>query len=340
MSCDMWRMKLRTAVVVALICWFTGAAEASGAYGNSLASPSFRYSYVENVRKMFVDEDQSREYMASHDRDLKLRFLGFQARAEKAIADARKAGTPVGPYDLFLPAVRLRKPADVTKLDRKAFPLNLVLEVSDDRATASFELTATRPWTPAQITSLTTTLGKIARPAAVTDDSKDRAKRDQALLDAAAFVSPIAVTHVDDRFGLYVGTVTEVASKDRARVVAALQATLDKLVPGVRTSIAAKEVNTRLGVTALRPVKELIDKHPQKLPGAFHPWGPLVGGDLVRMSVSMGNVDAILMIAPTGKYDWGKLSAELTTILRDAGVADAHRDLVEKEADRLRGEDR
>ena len=333
-------MKLGAMVVIASVCWFAAAANASGSYGNSLASPSFRYTYVENVRKMFADPEQGDSYMASHDRELKLRFLGFQATAEKAIADARKAGTPVGPYDPFLPAVRLRKPADIAKIDRKAYPLNLVLDVSDDRAKAGFEVTATKPWTAAQITSLSAALRRIAKPVPSSDDSEDRTKREQARLDAAAFVAPIAVTHVDDRFGLYVGTVTEVAAKDRARLVAALQAKLDKLVPGVRTSLAATQVTTRLGVTALDPVKALIDKHPQKLPGAFHPWGPLVSGDLVRMSVSMGTVDAILMIAASGKYDWGKLSAEMTTILRDAGAADAHRDLIEQEADRLSGEER
>jgi len=333
-------MKLGVTVVVASVCLLAAEAQASSGYGNSLASPSFRYVYVENVRKAFVDAEQSRSYMASHDRELKLRFLEFQTSAEKAIADARKAGTPVGSYDLFLPAVRLQKPADVTKIDRKAYPLNLVLDVSDDKAQAHFEVTATKPWTSAQMTSLTTALRKIATSAPNDNQSEERTKREKAMLDAAAFAVPIAVTHVDDRFALYVGTVTEVASKDRAGLLAALQAKLDKLVPSLRTNLAMKDVTTRLGVTALNPVKKPIDNHPQKLPGAFHPWGPLVSGDLVRMNLAMGNVDVILMIAPKGKYDWGKTSAAMTTILRDAGIADAHRDLIEQEANRLGGERR
>ena len=82
-------MRLSTAVAFAAVLPISTEANASGSYSNSILSPSFRYTFVENTRKSFVSDEQGQEYMAEHDRDLKVRFLGFQARAEKAIAEAK-----------------------------------------------------------------------------------------------------------------------------------------------------------------------------------------------------------------------------------------------------------
>lgn len=332
-------MRLETATILAAMVLASTPAHASGSYGNSLLSPSFRFTYVENVRKSFVDGDQSRAYMEEHDRDLKVRFLGFQARAEKVIAAARKAGTPIAAYDVLVPAVRLPKPALISKLDKKAYPLNLVLDASTEHATVRFELTATRPWTLAQLTSLTASLKALSSKPSSSEYSDERTEREQKLIDAAAFVGPVAVTHVDANFGLYVGTTSEVAGAEKARVLAPLQALLDKLVPLLREKFSKADAAAQLHLVELAAIGPEVEKHPQKLPGAFHPWGPLVGGSLIRINEQLGGASVILMVSPVGKYEWKTVHPVMTAWLQE-GLADPHRALIEGEAERLSGEER
>ena len=332
-------MRLSTAVAFAAVLSISTEANASGSYSNSILSPSFRYTFVENTRKSFVSDEQGQEYMAEHDRDLKVRFLGFQARAEKAIAEAKRAGTPLGPYDLLLPAVRLPKAGQVGKLDKKAYPLNLVLDVSTDDASARFELTATRPWTAAQLTSLTTALKALSHKRPNNEYSDERTKREQALIDGAGFVVPLAVTHVEASFGLYVGTTIEVAGAEKGRVLKPLQALLDKLVPLLRAKFSQPDAAAQLQLAGLGAVGAAVEKHPQGLPGAFHPWGPLVSGELIRIEVSLGGASAILMISPVGAYEWPKVHPVMSAWLEE-GLVDPHRALIESEAERLSGVER
>ena len=160
---DLHRSLRRVRLLLAMAV-LVGAAEAraSGNYSTSLLSLSFRYTFAEHTRKDFVSAEQGEEYMAEHDRDLKVRFLAFQREAQRLIADAQKSGTPVGAYDLLLPAVRLPKAGLSSKLAKAAYPLNLVLDVSTESADAKFEITATRPWTAAQLTSLARALKAIS----------------------------------------------------------------------------------------------------------------------------------------------------------------------------------
>lgn len=312
---------------------------ASGSYSNELLSPSFRFTYAERVRYSFEDGESSRSFMEEHDRELKVRFLGFQARAEKVIAAARKAGTPVAEYDLLLPAVRLPKPAELVKLDKKVYPLNLVLDVSTEEANARFELTATKPWTVAQLTSLTASLKALSSTPSSNEYSEERTAREKKLVDGAGFVRPVAVTHVDERFGLYVGTTSEVAGAQKARILARLQALLDKLVPLLKAKFSSPDAATQLHLRALAAVGPEVEKHPQGLPGAFHPWGPLISGSLVRIDRPVGSANVILMLSPGGKYEWGNVYPVMTAWLEE-GLVDPHRALIESEAERLSGEER
>lgn len=310
-------------------------ASASGSYGTSIATPTFRYSYVENVRKAFVDSKQAAAYMKAHDRALKVAFLGFQAKAERAIADAKKRGTPIGAYDLLLPAVRLHKPEDVATIDRKAYPLNLVLVAGTERANATFEITATRPWTASQVKALTAALVNATTAAPNHEDFEERTQREAKLVDAAGFEKPSAAVHVEDRFALYVGTVSEVQAKHRAALVATLTKKLEALRPAIQQRLNAADSASQLAIADFKPIKPVIDQHPQQLPGAFHPWGPLFSDDLVRAREDVGDVSVILMIAPQGKFRWDEVSRRLNTTLRDSGVVDAHAAAVQAEIDRL-----
>lgn len=329
-------MRLALAFAVLL---FSTESEASGSYGNSLLSPSFRFTYVENTRKIFESADQGDDYMKDQDRDLKVRFLGFRAKAEKLISDARKAGTPLSSYDLLLPAVRPPKPGQLGKINKAAYPLNLVLDVSTEEANARFEITATRPWTAAQLSSLTAALKKLSSKPSSNEMSDERTTREQALIDGAAFVGPVAVTHVDAKFGIYVGTTSEVAGADKARVLAPLQAMLDKLVPLLRAKFSQADAAPQLHLPELAAVGPEVEKHPQGLPGAFHPWGPLVSGSLIRINSELGAANAILMVSPEGKYEWKDVHPVMSTWL-DEGLVDPHRTLIETEAERLSGEER
>jgi len=333
-------MKMVAVLAMVLVMFVAAPTAASGAYGNSIATSTFRYSYVENSRKSFVDSEQAAEYMKDKDRDLKVRFLGFQAKADKALADARKRGTPIGAYDPLLPSVRATKPGDVVKISRKAFPLNLVLDISSENADAYFEITATRPWSASQHKALTATLKKLSSTPPSNEYSDERTAREAKLLETAAFDKPVAATLVEDRFALYVGTVSDVQAKHRAAVLGKLQVRLDALAVKLRASFAANDLMTRLQVQDLEVIKPVIEAHPQKLPGAFHPWGPLAGKELVRAREDVGDVSVILMVAPRGKFDWDKVAAPLNGLLTGIGVVDPHAVLVQAEAGRLRGDER
>lgn len=307
-------MRMIAACILAVLWLVPGRVEASSGYSTSIATPSFRYSFSLRSRKIFRDEQQREQYMKQHDRRAKAHFLAFEAKAAAAIAAAKKRGTPIGAYDLFLETVHFVEPAEIKTYDRDEYPLNVVLVASTDEAEILFEVTATRPWTPKQLAQLTSALARIAKPAPP-DPDPERAQREQALVDAADFQAPVAATHIDERFGLYVGTTTEIAKKHRPRVLARLQATLDKLVPKVRARLAAKNVPAPLRPDVLAPIKPLVDAHPQKLPRAFHPWGPAVSGNLVRKTRDLGRVAVILMVAPTAKQTWQDIAPALQTIL-------------------------
>jgi hypothetical protein len=152
-------------------------------------------------------------------------------------------------------------------------------------------------------------------------------------------VVPLAVTHVEASFGLYVGTTIEVAGADKARVLKPLQALLDKLVPLLRAKFSTPDAAAQLKLAGLGAVGAAVDKHPQGLPGAFHPWGPLVSGSLIRIEVSLGGASAILMISPVGAYEWTKVHPVMSAWLEE-GLVDPHRALIEREAERLSGVER
>src|SRR5690606_16050456 len=135
--------------------------------------------------------------------------------------------------------------------------------------------TATRPWTPAQLSSLAAALGKVAA-----GNPRDAGAAALERVEDAGFEA-VAVTHLDPTFGIYVGTTTQVAKQHRARVAARLQAHLDKIVPAIRARMTAPDVPALL--KTLPPIEPVVAAHPNKLPGAFHPWGPLRGSGLERM---------------------------------------------------------
>lgn len=316
-------MKLSTALVVACVLFVATEAHTSSAYGNSIASTSFRYTFNEHVRKAFVNGEQARAYMKDKDQRMKARFLTFQAKAEKAV---KQSGLPVAPYDLFLPAVRPGKAADVAKIDKKAYPLNLVIDVGSEGADELFEITLKKPVTAAQVAALKSVLKSTVKTRDVEGDP-------QALIDAARFEVPVAVTHIDERFGLYVGTTTEVPVGERERVLASLRAALDALLPKVRERFAAADVASKLQVEGLQAMKPVDAK-------TFNPWGPLASGEYVRVREDMGHVSAILMVAPSGKWEWDKVYPGANEILQSAAVVDEHRALIESENDRLDGIER
>jgi hypothetical protein len=317
-------------------------AHASGSYSGSFLSPSFKYGYAQTIRKSFIDDDSAHGYFESEDRAAKIDFLGFQPKVERAIGEAKKRGTPVAPFDLLLPAVVLKQAMDVAKIDKAAYPLNLVLDVSSDEdARERIEVTATAPWTAAQLTSLTATLKKlVAVKGAHHESSDEKDAAEKARIAAAGFETPVAATHIDELFGLYVGTTVSVMAADKARVLGLLQAQLAKAVPVVRARFTEADPHLKLNLPApLNPVKVPVEKHPQGLPGAFHPHGPLVSGSLVRINTDLGSVVGILMISPApAKYDWSKVHPVLSEWL-EAALEDKHRALVEREAERLLPDD-
>jgi hypothetical protein len=326
-------MKLSAALVFTSVLFVATEAHTSGGYGNSIATSSYCYTFIEHVRKSFSSGEQSRAYMKEHDRRMKTRFITFQAKAERAV---KKSGLPVAPYDLFLPAVHLAKPSDVSKIDKKAYPLNLVIDLGHGEADERFEITLTKPITAAQLAALKSALKSAVKIRDVEDDGTgEREAKEQALIDAAKFEVPVAVTQIDEGFGLYVGTTTEVPAAERERVVASLQATLDKLLPKVRESFAAPDIAKRLNVEGLQPLTTR-----GIVPQTFNPWGPLSSGDYVRNRNDMGRVSAILMVAPVGKHEYANVYPALETILNDAGAIDAHRTLIEDESERLDGIER
>jgi hypothetical protein len=329
-------MHTRQLVALALVTVCLGAAppaRASGSARVNLLSASFRYVFAENSRKIFAGGDQAADYYASIEREVKLRFLRFQPAAEKALADAQRAGTPIGPHDLLLPEVALKRTEDVAAIAADAFPLNLVLEVGGEDASERFVITAARRLTAQQVRSLSATLKALADkpPPGPPDTSDDDA------LAKAGFVAPFAVTHVDERFAVYFGVTTEVAAADAARMQAALRPTLDKLVIALREALSKPDVATQLHMKGLRPIEPVIKKHAQGLPGAFHPWGPLFGGSMVRIRRDVGAASAILMLAPTDKpdsLDWPKVHPVMSSFMEPV-LADAHHARIEAEAERL-----
>ena len=56
-------MKLASSFAFACVILVATEAHTSGAYGNSIATTWFRYSYNEHVRKSFVDSEQARDYL-------------------------------------------------------------------------------------------------------------------------------------------------------------------------------------------------------------------------------------------------------------------------------------
>src|SRR5688572_8727095 len=307
-------------VVGTFIAAMLGAAEAhtSGSYGNTFISASCKYSYQQTVRKMFADSDSSSRYYDRYDKEQKARFVDMQPKLERAVADARKSGAPIAAsFDLFLPAVSLKSAKQVDKLGKALFPVNLRIDISsNDSAEEHLEITAAAPLSAAQVSALAAAAKQAAASARSDGES------------AVAFEkSPTAVTHVDALFALYIGTTSDVLATDRARVTALLQAQLDKILPSVRARFAdPKAASAAVGVDELDVVKPHIDKHPQGLPGAFHPWGPLSSARLARVNVDMGStVNAILMVSPPEKHDWGALWRPLDEWLT-AACADAHRD--------------
>lgn len=320
------KLALPIVAIVASVLLLSTEAHTSSAYGNSIATASFRYTFHEHVRKAFIDSEQAREYMKRHDTEMKARFLTFQPKAEKAV---KHSGLPIGEYDLFLPAIALEKDSDVTKIDKKAFPLNLVVKLGSEHADELIEVTVTKPITAAQLASFKSVMKSAIKV-------NGNIANEEELVAAAKFDVPIAATHIDEKFGLYVGTVTEVVPSSRAHVQAAMQAMLDKMLPKVREAFAAPDIASRMKLPQLLPVKPAVDRHPQGLPRAFHPWGPLAGGELVRMREDLGQVSAMIMIAPGEKYEWGDVHPVLGSILQNAGAAqDEHHKRIEAEADRL-----
>jgi hypothetical protein len=325
-------MKLAAAFAFASVLLVAAEAHTSSGYGNSIATSSFRYTYNEHVRKSFISGDQSREYMARHDRNMKARFLAFQAKADRAV---KKSGLPIAPYDLSLPAVRLGKPKDVSKIDKKAYPLNLVVDLGNEDADELFEVTVTNPVSAAQLTSLKSALKTAVKVRVVDDDTGEREAKENEQIAAAKFEVPVAVTHIDEGFGLYVGTTTEVPIGERERVLASLRTILERLLPNVRARFAAADVMTLLHVEGLQAMTTKSIE-----PKKFNPWGPLSSGEYARVRSDMGAVSVILMIAPTGTWKWDDVYAPLDQILQSAGVVDEHRTLIESESERLDGIER
>lgn len=328
-------MKLSAAFIVASVLLVATEAHTSGSYSNSIATSSYCYTFNEHVRKSFVSGEQSRAYMKDHDRRMKSRFLTFQAKAEKAV---KRSGLPIAPYDMSLPGVKLGKASDVSKIAKKAYPLNLVIDLGNEHADELFEITLTKPVSAAQVAALKSALKQSVKIREVEDDGTGaQEEKEQALIDAAKFEVPIAVTQIDERFALYVGTTTEVPAPERERVLASLRATLERLLPKLRETFAAPDVMTRLSVEGLQPMTTRPTPVETK---TFNPWGPLESGGYARVSTSLGRVSAILMIAPVGKFEWGKVYPVMETILSDAGAVDEHRTLIETESERLDGIER
>jgi hypothetical protein len=310
----MSRMRVLFAVGMASIALAATEARTSGSYSNSFLSASFKYSYQQNVRKIFADAESSSSYFEEHDRETKARFVDMQPKLEKAIKAAK-----IGAYDPFLPAVSA---TDVAKL--KVFPVNVSLRISSGMAAEEHvEVTLTQAM---NLSSLAATLKGIAK--------KARADVD---VPAAMFDKPpLAATHIDDLFGLYVGTTAEVMAQDRAKLLENFQARIDRMLPALKKRFATP--GNLMLEKPLMTLKPVVDKHPQGLPRAFHPWGPLVSGELIRMTVEMGSsVDAILMIAPE-KYDWAKVHPVMREWLVEA-IGDPHLAKVTAEIERLSNEE-
>ena len=132
---------------------------------------------------------------------------------------------------------------------------------------------------------------------------------------------------------------SEVAGADKARVLAPLQALLDKLVPLLRAKFSQPDAAAQLHLPELGALGPVVEKHPQGLPGAFHPWGPLISGSLIRINHAVGGANAIVMVSPVGKYEWKDVHPVMSTWL-DEGLTDPHRALIEGEAERLSGIER
>jgi hypothetical protein len=316
-------------------CLILVSAEArtSSGYGNSIVTSTYRYTFNEHVRKSFVDGDQRRDYMKRHDRSMKWRFLKFEKKAASAV---KKSGLPIAPYDLSLPAVTLGKTSYVSRIAKKAYPLNLVIDLGNEDADELFEVTLQRPITAEQLVALRSALKSAVKVRDTEEDDGALDDRRQALVDAAQFEAPVAVTHIDARFALYVGTTTQVAAAERERVLASLRPLLDKLLSKLNEKFAPVDLATSVFfVEGLQDMttRSVEAKH-------FNPWGPLSSEDYARARMDLGQVSAILMIAPTGKWQWDTVAPALDEILHGTGALDDHRKLIESESERLDGIER
>lgn len=295
----------------------------SGGYGNSFVSQSCKYTYTRTYRKVFSSDGQAKEYIDENDRETKDRYLRFRASVDKAIAAAKGQGMPILPYDPFQPAIAAKHAALVK---REAYPLNLFLDVSHfDGATERIEVTVKSPPKGEQLAGLTQKLKKLTAV-----ERKD----DEAPRDVSGFVAPVAVTHIGERLGIYVGMVAESDEPDVWRKI--FQARLDRVRPLLEKRLAEDESQLTAPIGPLQPVLD-AQKRPVTL--VFNPWGPLLSGPFARVRNDLGIVSVIVMVAPQGQYDWKKFWPVIDGWL-DTALADPHRELVEREAERVLGAER
>ncbi len=278
---------------------------ASGAYGTRFVGQDFGLTFQSRVRKRFVDAEQGRRYMASWDG----RYYSHLNRALPAVTrllnKARKRGLGIGKLRLELMALRLVDVAEAGRIDRRSYPVNVEISLTDDDPFIQrVELTLVRPINRSALKRLRVGL---AKELAWTGDGGAGGKALPARRAAAA-------CRFDGGFGLYVGPLAKTTRQAQAAMTRRFEDELARIGPRLKERFAAPGAWRELGVDKLQAVEPAARaRKAGDICQTFNPWGPLVDDGppaLVRTDIRVGAIQIIAMISPT-KYNWGKVNRTL-----------------------------
>jgi len=295
-------------------------AGASGAFRSRFVHKRFSYTYREHVRKIFRDGEQSRLYFAEKERAFHRRLAVALPGVERVLAGARRRKIPIVSYSVTHPVIRLPRVADVARVSRAAYPLNLALEQVTPRSTETLELSFSHAPRPGDLAWLVTAVMR-ALSAKVNDEN--------APATAVLQTYEPAVCALSGAFGLYVGARVKTDRAGKASLEAAFSAELKRLLPAMAKKLAGPGAMDELGVAGgLLPLEPVVKQRSAAEPCAvFNPYGPLVDGaepSLVRTSLDKGSMQVVVMIAPRA-YDWGKVNLTFRRWLGELLIDEHHR---------------